>query len=509
MNRTQRAASGVFTSFLQYGVQICLQIILIPVILRAAGQETLGAYAIIMQAIGYLALVDLGISLALTRFSSHAFGYEDGGQRFRNVLSAGRAFLLCTNTAFAVLSLMLCAWAQMLFSLSPSVSSEARWGLAAFAGWAVVRTPWMVFSHGLYATQNLAVGNLIALYGNAARLLASLGLVTGGMGLAGLIVGNILGEVLSLVLYSHRFKKLYPHLRPSWGIQDRNLFRDMYKFGAHSMLMNVSWRLITGTDYLVLNYLYSASAASIYYTTQMPAVIGYNLVNKLVDNVGPAINELYARNDIPALREAYVTIQRYTLLLVSPLVIGLVLFNRKAITLWVGAEQYAGDIMTYSLAIFVVFTTIGHVNLVFVLATGRIGKLSTICIIEGIGNVAMSLYLGRIMGLAGVMIAKVVTHVPTVIYLQCRGMTEFSIMTKEYFRTAVGPAVISSGMCLSMTIMTIQMLPKEGYLTFVASGGILAICAAGSSLLFGLNHRERAWFKGKYEQISERVIANI
>ncbi len=63
MSGTSRAIKGAVTSFLQYGLQIVLQIALAPLVLRAAGQETLGAYVSLMQAIGYLALVDFGFTV--------------------------------------------------------------------------------------------------------------------------------------------------------------------------------------------------------------------------------------------------------------------------------------------------------------------------------------------------------------------------------------------------------------------------------------------------------------
>ena len=87
MSRTSRALKGTLTSFLQYGLQIVLQAALVPLVLHIAGRETLGAYAILMQAIGYLALADLGFSVATNRFLAQAYGHDDGGLRFRQGMS--------------------------------------------------------------------------------------------------------------------------------------------------------------------------------------------------------------------------------------------------------------------------------------------------------------------------------------------------------------------------------------------------------------------------------------
>src|SRR5258708_6133519 len=70
--RNRRAAKGVITSILEYGLRIGLQALLAPLVLRMSGQEVFGAYAVLMQALGYLALMDLGFSLAFTRFLQNA-----------------------------------------------------------------------------------------------------------------------------------------------------------------------------------------------------------------------------------------------------------------------------------------------------------------------------------------------------------------------------------------------------------------------------------------------------
>jgi O-antigen/teichoic acid export membrane protein len=97
MSRTSRALKGTLTNFLQYGLQIILQAALVPLVLHIAGKEMLGAYAILMQAISYLALADLGFSVAANRFLAQAHGLDDGGLRFRQVMGTARTFAFFSN----------------------------------------------------------------------------------------------------------------------------------------------------------------------------------------------------------------------------------------------------------------------------------------------------------------------------------------------------------------------------------------------------------------------------
>ena len=51
--RTNKAIKGTITSLGSFVVLLVLQVVLPPVVLKIAGQEVLGAYAIVMQVIGY------------------------------------------------------------------------------------------------------------------------------------------------------------------------------------------------------------------------------------------------------------------------------------------------------------------------------------------------------------------------------------------------------------------------------------------------------------------------
>src|SRR5437879_5802287 len=62
-NRTDRAAAGFVTSVIQLSIVAVLQIALVPVIMRKAGHETLGAYAALTQMLLMLSLMDLGFGL--------------------------------------------------------------------------------------------------------------------------------------------------------------------------------------------------------------------------------------------------------------------------------------------------------------------------------------------------------------------------------------------------------------------------------------------------------------
>lgn len=468
MSRTTKVVLGTVTGWVQFFLNLCLQIAIVPVLLKMAGQETLGAYAILMQTLGYLALVDLGLSATTMRFLSHAYGFNDGGKRFRDVISIARTCLLVTNIAFAILAILLSIWLKDFVNLSVALQSDARLSLYLIALWALVRSPWVVYAGGLLAIQRMASANVIYMSGNIVRLLCSIGLVLAGKGLVGLILANIISEAVSTLLFTYFFGKYYGRLELSWKLPDRKLFKEIVGFGFHVLVINVASLLIFSTDTLVIGFLYGAVAASIYYSTQVPATSGYPLILMLSRNAAPAINELCARNDSVSLQNVFLRLHRYTLLLAMPFAVGLVLLNKTFICLWVGPQQYAGNLMTFGLAGLALIMCVSGVSNVFVQAKGNIRVLSIFTFSEGVLNLLLSLLLGRKIGISGVIIATFIAHIPTTIYLQWRAQSDLKISFLVFFSKSLLPAVGLSGFAAAVLIILTAIIPPVTWSTLVA-----------------------------------------
>jgi len=495
--RTERAVKGTLTSFLQYGLQMLLQAFLAPLVLKLAGQETLGAYALLMQVVGYLAMLDLGFSLTLTRFLANAHGYDDEGVRFRNVMSTARTFLLGSNCLNALLTLVVGWKIESLFAMTHGNAEQARFGLCLLAAWVVARTPWTVYGIGLNATQDMAAYNFIGIIGNAFRLVLSLALVFSGAGLVGLMAANVLAEMLSTLLSALRFRRLHPHLRPVWGVPDRALFREMLGFSVQAFLMHITWRLVYYTDNIVIGWLFGAAAVSIYYTTQMPATLCFNMANRISDSASPAINELSALQEKGRLAEIFLRLHRFTFLMVLPLAGGIMLLNGRLIALWVGRAQYAGELMTAALAAFTILISVSHVSLIFAYASGEIRALSVISLCEGIANLCLSLWLGRKIGLAGVMIATVIANIPTTLYLVAATMRSLKIDVPTYLKNCSAPGIVPAAAGYGAAVLAGRWLPFEGWVSFGVRGITLVSVYVLALYCLGLSKEERGWLSGR------------
>ena len=503
--RTSHAISGTLTSFVEFGLRIGLQAALLPLVLRVAGQETLGAYAALMQVIGYLALVDLGFGVALSRYLAQAFGYDDQKKRFSAIFTTGRTFYLASNCVVALFAFILSIYVGNLFSLSSSVETQARIGLWILAAWGVLRTPLAVYGGALIATQHLAAANIISMVGNALRLILSLGMVLFGFDLIGLMLAGVFAEAATFSLQRWQYRKTYPGEKFGWGIPNWQLFREMLGFGIGYLLVIIGGQLTFNTDSAVVGYLYGGVATSIYYTTQMPTFLLIALIWKITDNAAPAFNELYAKKETERLQNAYYKLIKYGLILSLGLGLGLLALNRTLITLWVGEGQYAGNVMTISLALFAIGTVINHVNALVLVAYGAVRLLSIISIVGGVCNLGLSLLLGKIFGLQGVMVASAVVEIVVVGVLCVYGLSLMKINVLSLWQKAVMPALVANLFVIPVVaFMYLHHQAASWPMLILWSFAFMAIWAIGT-VTVGLN-------KADFDQLRDycgRTVALI
>jgi O-antigen/teichoic acid export membrane protein len=498
-NRTNKAKKGFLTSLIQFVTLILIQAILAPTILKIAGQDVLGSYAIVMQIIGYGLILDFGLGVALSRFLSQSFGNNDGGINFIKTLNSGRYLILFTNALIAIFIFIVSLNINSIISSAPDkVISDTQLSLIILSIWTILRSPLLLYGYGLNSTQNMATVNIIGAASSLSRFILSIILVYLGTELIGLVIANILSECIGLILQKYYFKNFFKKINLRWQKPDIVHFKKLLHFGLTYWGVNFATILSTGSDSIIVGHLYGAAAAAVIYTTKIPAFLIIQVIYKIVDNSTPAANELIAQGNYESLKIAYLKILRYSILLALPAGIGILVFNKQFITLWVGINQYAGNIITISLAFFVLTQVVNHINAMVLVATGKMKHWMTLSILNGVVTILIMYFLGRNFGMQWVIVAIVIMDVPPLIFLAYRSLSSLKISYIEVFRQSLIPPLLQSLplIIFSYFIMYSDFITYNIGLVFQILNFMLLWLV--SLYLFGINKLERETINKKF-----------
>lgn len=338
-----RATLTGVNSAITYGTAIFLGLVVTPITVNALGAATFGLWVMLGQLTGYLSFVDVGPTKVLkltlaTEQHSHEF------EKKRRQIGAALLVGLGVVPLYA-----LAAWvAVLVFPRVVPLDAAAR---AEVVGTLAV------------LAVTAALGNILALPGAVLRAMnldyeamgwqGGIALATGVADIVVLLSGgglvllacNRLGAALALAAVRLRVARR----RLPWFGADRPTRAEMRLLLGRSGWLTMD--SVTGTlgqrsDLLVMGSILSPVAAAAYALTRNPGRMLFDFALVLFSSVNPGTAELAGRRAW----ESFASVRKH--LLQVAVVVGLAfaatvfVWNEAFIALWVGADKYAGPVVT-------------------------------------------------------------------------------------------------------------------------------------------------------------------
>ena len=466
-------------TIVQVVVQLLLQIVVAPVVLRFAGQNALGAFAAIVQCLAYMLAIDVGFYAMVVKYLAGAYGRGGVGPEFMTVVVTARRFFGWANIGYAILIAVFATNAGRWLNLPPAEAEQARSGLWWLAGWTLIRVPFLVASFALYSVQDLAARNGIAVAGSVLRFAVTLALVVAGFGLTGLIAGYIINDVVEHGGSWLRFRSVHPGASRFAARHDAALLRGMLKLSISTLLIVVGSRVLYFSDNLIVGMLVSAAAASVYYTTQLPATFGWLTINRLTENAAPAINEIHARAEPARLRSVYLKLHRYVFLVSLPFATGLLLFNEAVVSRWVGPGQFGGLALTAGLAVVSLGVTSGCVDYAFLLASGAVQRYALVFAAAAVLKCALSLWLCQRFGPVGVVFATAPAALMYVAYGQRSMRRRLAISQREFLARCLRPVLPAVALAAALVAPWVWYAPAGRWWELAGQVTVFLLVYAG------------------------------
>ena len=205
--------------------------------------------------------------------------------------------------------------------------------------------------------------------------LISVALALMGLGVWSLVIGQVVGEGIATILLWAT-----SNWRPS-RVLDRSLLKPMAGYGSQIMMSNGLGTLVSDVDYFIIAGLLGESALGLYTLAfRIPEMIISNLSRAVSTVAFPVAARFQA--DLPTLRQAYLRMQHYMLLVLAPLGLGLAMATPTIMhTLFQARWDPAIPVMQL-LSLYMVLGAVSHWPGVIYKAVGRPGILNTLSFVK-------------------------------------------------------------------------------------------------------------------------------
>ena len=211
----------------------------------------------------------------------------------------------------------------------------------------------------------------------------------------------------------------------------------LYKFGAVA---------VNNTDNILISILVSTPAVGLYsnYNTLVAAIQGLIAIvsNSFISGLG----NMFAEEGNREAKEKLFYSQLYVYHLVGAIgFIGFFLLSDKFVALWLGSKYVMGKRVSFSIALCFYLTNISAPIWINREANGLFEKVKYLMIARAIINLVLSIFLGKILGTFGIILATSISILLTSFWIEPRILfkTVFHISTREYWKKQIMYVIIS------------------------------------------------------------------
>lgn len=487
MFKGRKVIRGVAFNWLGLGFSLIVGFFLSPFVVHRLGNVSYGVWTLANSVISYMALLDLGLRGAVTRFVSrdHTLGKHSDSA---SAVSAALWLRLWIGLFIVFISLVVAALAPRIFLIPPDLQQAARWTIILTGSGLAITLLCGVFGGVLAALHRFDLLSGISITQTILRAGGVVLLLRSGHGIVSLAIWELTVVLLAnsgLILTSLR---QYPQLQLFFRWPQRQMLLQLWNYSIYVFVINIATQFIYYTDNLVVGAFVSAQAVTLFAIGG--GLIEYlrQLISSLSSTFMPLASSLEAEGRHDQLRDLLVQGTRSALLI--SLAIGLALFFRGPtfIGLWMG-QQYAHtsgrilQILLVSQFFSLANATAG--NIAYGLHKHQPVALWVIC--EGIVNLVLSIFLVRRMGLEGVawgtVLPSLVTHILFWPGYICKIL---HMPLRQYFwQSWIRTAIASLPYGFACYFADRLWHPQNLFQFFAQMAALLPVFLAGIALTFG------------------------
>ena len=408
--RSVRAKKNILAAFLIKGGSIIISLFLVPLTIHYVSSDQYGIWITLSSIIGWFGFFDIGFGNGLrNKFAeSIAHGEDNKARIYVSTTYAVLTIIVTIVLSIFVLLNPFLNWSTIL-NAPPNMAAElSTLALIVFVFFCL-QFVLQLITTVLTADQQPAKASLFNFYGSVFSILVIYILTkttSGNLIYLGAALGFIPVAVLmvsSIWFYSRKYKKFAPSLK----YVKFSYARDLMTLGLKFFLLQVAGIVLYQTSNIIIAQLFGAAEVTPYniaykYFTVIPMILGI-----ILSPFWSAYTEAWTKGDIAWIKNSQKKLKLIWVSL-SVLAVIMLLFSNLVYKMWVGKEITIPFTVSAVLAAYFIINTWNGIYCVFLNGVGKIKLQLYSGILDMIIHIPLAIYLGKKMGIAGVVLSLVI-----------------------------------------------------------------------------------------------------
>lgn len=452
-------------------VELVIGLLLLPFNLAHLGKAAYGLWMLTASVTTYFSVLEMGYGSGLLKFVA-----QYRARRDRDALNE------VLSTTFVVFGLIgLVTYGAMvlvalnvgrIFNVTPDQASIAALLVAIIGLQIALHFPFSVFGSVINGFQRYDINSAVSIATSVVAGAVNVAVLLAGYGLVELVAALTTVRIASYVVYRATAYRVFPGLRIRLSLFCRQRLREVSGFSIYMAVIDWAHRLNFASDPIIIGIFLNSTAVAVWTVGQRLAQATQRFTNQLNRVLFPVVVDSDASGDAARLRQILVQGTRFSLAMVVPVAISLVLLARPLIDRWVG-PGFEESVLVAQLLALTVLVRVGNAPANLLLkGAGAHRAVAFVNLAAGLVNIGLSILLVRPYGLAGVAVgtfAPVTASAALVLFpMACRRV---GLSWREGYRQAVWPAFWPGLVVAGVLAATREVVPAS--LLLVGVQGVL------------------------------------
>ncbi|MEI4829870.1 oligosaccharide flippase family protein [Bacillus sp. FJAT-53711] len=493
---------GIYLSYISLFVTNITNLILTPFIIRNLGQSEYGLYMLIGAFVGYIAVLDFGLSNTTIRFVAK--------YRVENDKKGEENFLFSTFILYSIISLIVLVVGFVMFinldnifrnSLTLGEIQIAKVMFIILVINLALTLPMNLFTGIITAYEKFVFPRVLTISRMLVRTIVILILLSlGYKAIAIVTVDAILNLLMMLISIAYVFLKLNVRIR-FHGI-DKSIFKEIFSYSFLIFISVIVDQFYWKIGHLVLGVISSTSEVAIfaigmvvaqYFITFSTAISGVFLpkITKMV--VNKASSE--------ELTDLLIKTGRLQFVILGLVLGGFILFGRKFILLWAGPGYgYSWIIaLLVMIPLLVVLTQTIGISILQSKNMHGFRAIAYLCI--SIVNLFISIYLAKLYGSVGAAVGTTLSLIfGNIVAMNIYYHVKVGLNIPRFYKELLSGLLIS--LISSIAVGAVLLLiPSSSWIILVIQCVLYGIIYLLIMWLFGMNNYEKQLFLNEFRNI--------
>ena len=442
MSRLKNFSRNLATSYLSLGVNVIYSLLSIPLILHWLPRAEFGIWVLLTQLMGYITLVDVGMTSAVARLLvDHKDERADG--HYGSLVKT--AFFVSVVQGTLILSIVLLA-APLLAALMKIPAEHEHVFILLMRMQGVITAfnfSLRPLSLMLYAHQRMD----LQAYNDIMNLLVSLGLLVGfliqGLGIFSFVYANAITACFSpfYLVWNCRRLGFLPRAG-EWGRASWKTFTGMFNYGKDVFLMNLGYQLQMASQTIVVSRSFGLEQAAVWSVGSKMFNLVLPLMCRPYGAALPGMYEMITRGEMGRLKSRYRSMVLLTASLGAFLAGSFILCNSLFIQVWTSGKISWSPLNDVLLGLWLFVLSMQTTHCGFVTVTKKIGGMRYMLFLEGLCFLMAALLFGKRWGIPGIVSTSILcTLAFTYQYSMRRSCEFFQVSLKELVVEWVRPSL--------------------------------------------------------------------